>query len=275
VVLDCYATLVGYPERMLRTKGVISVHSIGYPAKPPVCAACGAIFPMPGSSFCIGCTAHLQRMDRTGLLVRIGLRFVAVFVVEVLFGLFAGFLVFVPIAAMAAPLPSPRDIVLIVGGNMMLMSVILASIYTWSLRSWVRPVRAWAMLNTAGALLPGALMLLAVAAGLRLTTLPTDWLTLLVITGEWVIGMGIAWRQQRYVPPPTHNQRVWMRLSMIGWCIGAMAHVLCSIGITVDGLSLWVGTAASYAIAGSITHGTLARFALFTALVHRLRRERS
>jgi hypothetical protein len=255
-------------------QGNQTVHAPAYPAEPPVCAACSEIFPVPGSSFCMSCTAHLQRMDRTGLLARIGLRFVAVFVVEVLFGLFAGFLVFVPVAAMVAPHPSPSAMVLIVGFNFTLMSTILASVYTWSLRSWVRPARPWAILNTIGALLPGALMLLAVACGLRLTTLPADLLTLLVIGVEWVIGMGIAWRQQAYLRQPFQSQRVWMRASSIGWCMGAVAHALGSAWITVDGLSLWMGTAASYAIAGCITHGALARFALLAVSVQQLQLDR-
>jgi hypothetical protein len=113
-----------------------------------------------------------------------------------------------------------------------------------------------------GAMLPSAMVLVAVSFGLRSGMLPSSVFTMVLIALTGSIGIATAWLQCRYLIPPLDDRSVWMRGALIGWLVGSIVHGVVSTWFSVRVLAEWMGSAAAYMIAGIIMHGVLAYFAV-------------
>jgi len=179
--------------------------------------------------------------------------------IESLLGIFTGFLLFIPIGAMSSGQVTLANAALLFGMNLVFIAPIIASLYTWTLRSWIRRAQAWATGSTFAALSLGLLMFLAVfLGGLRLNTLPDLILSLSIIASEWGIGVAVALWQGKLLTPPFQQTASWQRWSVLAWTIACMFHLAIALVHPPSVVSLWLGTAASFFIYGIITHSVLA-----------------
>jgi hypothetical protein len=206
-----------------------------------------------------------------GIIVRLML----VICVEMFFGVLAGMLVLIPIAAISSPNISWSNIGFTFVFSVLLIAPIIGSIYTWSLRSWIMQSKSWAIVNTVGALLPGWLMFFAVILGLRTTTMSELLLSIVVIIGEWCIGIAVVVVQSQYLVPRLQNRNIWIFGGVIGWSFGALLHLAVALSGLHPVLSLWIGSAVAFSAYGIIAHCILAYFAVNIQLVKHIQKMQS
>lgn len=195
-----------------------------------------------------------------------------VILIEGLFGIFTGFLLMLPMGAASSGQVTLASVAFMFLTNLVLIAPIVASLYTWTLRAWIDRSQLWATANTVGAVAMGVLMFIAVLlGGLRRTTLPDMLLSSVVIGGEWVIGIAVAWVQYFLLRPPFQCRATWQRWSVVGWTGASLLHLGIAFMHPPIEVSLWFGTAAAYFFYGVVAHGVLAWFALNATLADRVR----
>lgn len=237
----------------------------------PQCAVCGQVTSSAHELLCSSCSFKRNQITKWPIVLSIIIRLVFVICIEMFFGILTGFVVLIPIGAASAPNVPWSTVLTLFVFNFIAIAPILASIYTWTLQKWIVRAQSWAIANTVGALLPGLCMFLFVIGGLRMTTLPEIVLTFLIVSIECSIGLGIAYWQCRYLTPPIQQQSLWFRWCLIGWSMGGIAHIIIAILWPSNGFSIWLGTAVSYTIYGTIAHCILAYFAFNQQVIKEMR----
>lgn len=241
------------------------------PYAQALCPVCELLQPQPHDVFCSACRGRANAQINASIFAGLAGRFLVTICIESLLGIFTGFLLFIPIGAMSSGQVTLANTALLFGMNLVFIAPIIASLYTWTLRSWLRRAQAWATGSTVAAVSLSLLMFLAVfLGGLRLTTLPELILSLSVILFEWCIGVTVALWQGRLLMPPFQQIRVWKRWSVLGWSIACIFHIAIALLHPPSVVSLWLGTAVSFFIYGIISHCVLARFVLNEKLAARL-----
>jgi hypothetical protein len=219
------------------------------------------------------CRSHIKKRLYGPAGGALTLRLLGTIVLEAFFGIMAGLLVMLPISIASSNQSSSLTFL----GAFVLQAVfiapIIASLYTWTLRLWITRAAFWGWANAARALLLGVLVSLAVLSGLRLDTLPKPLLLLGVLGAEWLVGVGIARWQERYLRSPFQRRAIWRRWSILGWTIGCLAHVVVALLITTNEVSLWLGTAAAFTAYGLVAFVVLARFAFEESVAKELQKE--
>lgn len=223
--------------------------------------------------FCLPCRSHIKKRLYGPAGGSLALRFIGMILLEAFFGIMAGLLVMIPISIASSSQSSSLTWLGAAVLQTIFIAPIIASLYTWTLRPWIARAAIWGWLNAARALILGLVTSLAVVNGLRLNTLPKPFLLLSVLVTEWLIGIGIARWQERYLRPPFQRRTLWRRWSMLGWTIGCLVHTAVALLITSDPLSLWLGTAAAFTTQGLIAFVVLARFAFEESVAKELQKE--
>jgi hypothetical protein len=238
------------------------------------CQACQLHPAQVSDIFCSGCRTLIQsRTDGPLKLARVW-RVARTFLTESLFGIFTGLLVISSIGAASSGTVTMFEVIRLVVLFAIFVAPIIASIHTWMVRPSIQHAALWGWIGTARVLFLTFIMLFVVVIGdLRYTTFPKPIFLLGLIAIEWLLGVGIARWQERYLPPLAQRRAEWRAWSWRGWTLACGIHFGISLFIPNYDIGLWLGIAAGVVIYELVAQLMIMRFAQETAIAKELQKE--